>query len=86
METVGKPLTYLSLFSGVEAASLAWEALGWKPTAFAEVAPFPSAVLADRWPDVPNPVVCIGHGGYYLGTRYDTELTVQTETVVREGA
>jgi DNA (cytosine-5)-methyltransferase 1 len=45
---------YVSLFSGVEAASLAWEPLGWEPVAFAEIEPFPSAVLAHMWPDVPN--------------------------------
>ena len=45
---------YLSLFSGVEAASVAWEPLGWEPMAFAEIEPFPSAVLAERFPSVPN--------------------------------
>lgn len=45
---------YVSIFSGVEAASLAWEPLGWKPVAFSEIEPFPCAVLAERWPDVPN--------------------------------
>ena len=47
-------MRYLSIFSGVEAASLAWEPLGWEPMAFAEVDDFPSAVLAARFPDVPN--------------------------------
>lgn len=47
-------MRYVSLFSGVEAATLAWEPLGWEPLAFAEVEPFPSAVLAHRWPGVPN--------------------------------
>jgi DNA (cytosine-5)-methyltransferase 1 len=47
-------LRYVSLFSGVEAATLAWEPLGWEPVAFCEIDPFPSAVLAYRWPDVPN--------------------------------
>lgn len=47
-------MRYLSLFSGVEAATLAWEPLGWECVAVAEVAPFPSAVLAERWPGVPN--------------------------------
>ena len=47
-------LRYLSLFSGVEAATLAWEPLGWECVACAEVAPFPSGVLAERWPGVPN--------------------------------
>lgn len=45
---------YVSIFSGVEAASLAWEPLGWEPVAFSEIEPFPCAVLAERWPDVPN--------------------------------
>lgn len=40
---------YVSIFSGVEAATLAWE-----PVAFSEIEPFPCAVLAERWPDVPN--------------------------------
>ena len=47
-------MRYISLFSGVEAATLAWEPLGWEAVAFAEIEPFPSAVLAHRWPDVPN--------------------------------
>jgi hypothetical protein len=45
---------YLSLFSGIEAASVAWHPLGWTPVAFAEIEPFPSAVLAERFPGVPN--------------------------------
>ena len=47
-------MTYLSICSGIEAASVAWEPLGWKPCAFAEIEKFPSAVLAHHWPDVPN--------------------------------
>jgi DNA (cytosine-5)-methyltransferase 1 len=47
-------LRYVSLFSGVEAASVAWSRLGWEPVAFAEVDEFPAAVLAHRFPDVPN--------------------------------
>ena len=47
-------MRYISLFSGVEAATLAWEPLGWEAVAFAEIEPFPSAVLAERWPGVPN--------------------------------
>lgn len=45
---------YLSLFSGVEAASLAWQDFGWKAAAVAEIEPFPCAVLAYRWPEIPN--------------------------------
>jgi len=47
-------MRYLSLFSGIEAASLAWEPLGMEPAAFAEVDPFCCALLAQRWPGVPN--------------------------------
>lgn len=43
-----------SLFSGVEAASLAWEPLGWTPAFFAEVDPFCCELLRQRWPSVPN--------------------------------
>ena len=47
-------MRYLSLFSGVEAASVAWGPLGWEPVAFCEVDEFPSSVLAHWFPDVPN--------------------------------
>ena len=47
-------LTYISIFSGIEAASVAWGPLGFQPLAFAEVDPFPSAVLEARFPHVPN--------------------------------
>ena len=49
-----RKLRYLSLFSGIEAASLAFEEIGWEPIAFCEIDEFPAAVLANRWPDVPN--------------------------------
>ena len=47
-------MRYISLFSGIEAATVAWEQLGWEAVAFSEVDKFPSAVLAYRFPDVPN--------------------------------
>ena len=47
-------MRYISVFSGIEAASVAWSPLGWEPLAFSEIDPFPSAVLAARFPDVPN--------------------------------
>lgn len=43
-----------SVCSGIEAASAAWQPLGWKAAWFSETAAFPSAVLAHRYPDVPN--------------------------------
>lgn len=45
---------YLSVCSGIEAASVAWHHLGWTPVAFSEVDPFPCAVLQHHYPDVPN--------------------------------
>lgn len=47
-------MRYVSIFSGVEAATLAFGPLGWEPMAFAEVEPFPCAVLRARFPEVPN--------------------------------
>lgn len=47
-------MEYGSVCSGIEAASIAWEPLGWKPAWFAEIDKFPSAVLAHHWPDVVN--------------------------------
>jgi len=49
-----RPLRFGSVCSGIEAASAAWESLGWLPVWFAEIEPFPSAVLAHHYPDVPN--------------------------------
>lgn len=43
-----------SVCSGIEAASVAWKPLGWEAAWLAEIEPFPSAVLAHHYPDVPN--------------------------------
>ena len=66
-------MKYLSICSGIEAASVAWHNLGWNPVAFSEIEPFPSAVLAHHWPDVPN-----------LGdmTKYNDWPTIKPELVV----
>lgn len=47
-------MRYGSVCSGIEAASVAWESLGWQPAWFAEIEAFPSAVLDHHWPDVAN--------------------------------
>ncbi|MBR3689590.1 MAG: DNA cytosine methyltransferase [Eggerthellaceae bacterium] len=47
-------MRYISLFSGIEAASVAWEPLGFEPVAFSEIDPFCSQLLAKRFPSVPN--------------------------------
>ncbi|VVE12043.1 Modification methylase BanI [Pandoraea capi] len=49
-----RPLRYLSVCSGIEAATCAWHGLGWQPWAFSEIERFPSAVLAHHYPNVPN--------------------------------
>jgi DNA (cytosine-5)-methyltransferase 1 len=45
---------FLSLFSGIEAASVAWKPLGWECVGVAEIEPFPCGVLAHHYPNVPN--------------------------------
>jgi len=45
---------YLSVCSGIEAATVAWHHMGWQPVAFSEIEKFPSAVLAHHYPFVPN--------------------------------
>lgn len=47
-------LVYGTVCSGIEAPSVAWAPLGWRAAWFSEIAPFPSAVLAARFPHVPN--------------------------------
>lgn len=47
-------LTFFSVCSGIEAASVAWHPLGWKCVGVSEIEKFPSAVLAHHYPDVPN--------------------------------
>ncbi len=47
-------MKYGSVCSGIEAATMAWEQLGWEPQWFSEIETFPSAVLAHHYPDVPN--------------------------------
>jgi DNA (cytosine-5)-methyltransferase 1 len=56
-------IRYGSVCSGIEAASKAFEPLGWKPQWFSQYDPdnnyakgqdFPSQVLNHQWPDIPN--------------------------------
>lgn len=52
--TVVSELRYGSVCSGIEAATVAWHPLGWRPAWFTEIDPFPLAVLAHHHPEVPN--------------------------------
>lgn len=47
-------MKYISIFSGIEAATVAWQPFRWKPIAFSEIDPFPSAVLQHHYPNIPN--------------------------------
>ena len=47
-------MRYMSVCSGIEAATCAWHPLGWEPVAFSEIEAFPSKVLAHHYPNVPN--------------------------------
>ena len=50
----GATLNYLSVCSGIEAATVAWHDFGWKPVGFSEIEKFPSQVLAHHYPQVTN--------------------------------
>ena len=47
-------MKFLSVCSGIEAASLAWNPIGWEAVGFAEIDPFARAVLKHRFPDIQN--------------------------------
>lgn len=47
-------MNYLSVCSGIEAATVAWHPLGWNPVGFSEIEQFPSAVLLHHYPEVTN--------------------------------
>ena len=50
----GEKVRYLSVCSGIEAATAAWDSLGWEAVAYSEIEPFPRKVLKHHYPDVPN--------------------------------
>ena len=47
-------MTHASFFSGVGGTDLGLERAGWRTVSFSEIEPYACAVLAERWPDVPN--------------------------------
>ncbi|WP_332657323.1 DNA cytosine methyltransferase [Brevundimonas sp.] len=46
-------LSYGSVCSGIEAASVAWHPLGWRASFLSEIEAFPRAVLRHHYPDTP---------------------------------
>lgn len=47
-------MKYISICSGIEAATVAFKPFGWEPLAFSEIEPFPCELLQYYYPDVPN--------------------------------
>ena len=47
-------MNYLSVCSGIEAATVAWHDMGFNPVGFSEIEPFPAAALQHHYPNVPN--------------------------------
>ncbi len=47
-------MNYLSVCSGIEAASVAWKPMNWNAVGFSEIEAFPSAVLKYHFPTVKN--------------------------------
>lgn len=71
-------MRYLSVCSGIEAASVAWEPLGWEPAGFSEIEPFPSSVLSHHWPKVKNygDFTTIARSAELLGEIREVDLLV----------
>lgn len=65
-----------SVCSGIEAASVAWQPLGWKAAWFSEISPFPSRLLAYRYPEVPNHGSLIGLADRLAGAHREIDLLV----------
>jgi DNA (cytosine-5)-methyltransferase 1 len=51
---LGLLVNYLSVCSGIEAATVAWHDMGWKPIGFSEIEKFPSQLLQHHYPHVTN--------------------------------
>jgi len=62
-------MNYISVCSGIEAATVAWHHMGWKPLSFSEISKYPSAVLQHHYPMVPN----VGDMTKYKGWNYESK-------------
>ena len=67
---------YISLCSGIEAATVAWHSFGWTPTAFSEIEPFACAVLKHHYPDVPN------LGNMLNWREWDEEILAESSVII----
>lgn len=68
-------MRFLSICSGIEAASVAFHPLGWQALAFAEIEPFPCSLLAHHYPGVPN------LGDLTRWREWSPELLAQADTL-----
>lgn len=90
------PIRYLSLFSGMEAAHLAWAPLGWECVGVAEIEPAACALLAHRVPHVPNlgsviditaeQIAALGHIDVVIGGSPCQDLSVAGKRAGLAGA
>ena len=64
-------MKYLSVCSGIEAATVAWHPLGWEAVAYSEIEKFPSEVLAHHYPNTPNVGDMTKFKEWNLGTNVD---------------
>lgn len=69
-------MRYGSVCSGIEAATVAWHEIGFAPAWFAEIAPFPSKVLAHHYPEVRNAGSLVKLGARLQGAERDVDLIV----------
>jgi len=90
------PIRYLSLFSGMEAAHLAWAPLGWECVSVAEIEPAACALLAHRLPHIPNlgsviditaeQIAALGHIDVVIGGSPCQDLSVAGKRAGLAGA
>ena len=70
-------MIYGSVCSGIEAATVAWQPLGWKAAWFSEIDPFCCDLLKHRYPGIQN------HGDFTKITRgvreYETAGTIRSD-------
>src|SRR5690625_607144 len=69
-------MKFISICSGIEAASVAFNAIGWKAVAFSEIEPFPCSLLAHHYPDIPN------FGDMTKFREWPEEVFVQADMIV----
>jgi len=69
-------MKFISICSGIEAASVAFNVIGWKAVAFSEIEPFPCSLLAHHYPDIPN------FGDMTKFREWPEEVFVQADMIV----